>query len=168
MTFVAVVTGWDWEEGFWGANNVIFLFWVLVTQVNSVVKKFIELYTYDRCTFKNTYSNLNISNKKNSSLRDFNVQLMLRAIEIDLEAAITVKKIVSRSSMYTLTTVVLEQHEGLGHCSHSIKYLSITPWLSKNLTTIVPGYLWGIGSRKPPPHADIKIQGCSSPSYKMA
>lgn len=52
---------------------------------------------------------------------------MLRAIEIDLEAAITVKKIVSQSSMYTLTTVVLEQHEGLGHCSHSIKYLSITP-----------------------------------------
>ena len=46
---VGIVTGRGPERGFWNASK--FLAWVVVRWVCFLWEKFIELYTYDLCTF---------------------------------------------------------------------------------------------------------------------
>ena len=43
---------WRHIKGLYGVSEIFcFLIWVLAEQLGSTYKKFIELYTYDLCTF---------------------------------------------------------------------------------------------------------------------
>lgn len=76
---------------------------------------------------------------------------MLRAIEIDLKATITVKKIMNQLSMYILSTVAPEQHKGLGHCPCTYNATNMsTTFDSPDTLQLSFSIHKGIGSKIPP------------------